>query len=140
MSDEYDRGAPIDRESWETESRANDADRTADDGTDEGDEPETVSARDSDTQLLSRFEHEGIACELGGDDGTLCGFVRLPPGVDRLHLLWELDPPGEFGYGPDADGWIGFETGTDGVEPQEAAVALAGLAKQVAERARSSPE
>lgn len=139
MSDEYDRGAPIDREAWAAETSEDDDTTTGGGETDT--DTATVSAREADADLLSRFDHEGIVCELGETDGTFYGFVRLPPSIDRLRILWDLDPPGRFGYGPDADGWIGFETPRrEGVEPREAAVALAGLAVQVAERARSAPE
>lgn len=132
---EFERGSPVDREAWRAE--AGEADESA------GSESDgRVSAADSDAVLLTRFEHEGVVCELGETETALVGFVRLPPAVDRLHLLWEVDPPGRFGYGPDEDGWIGFDTAPADreVSRREAAMALAGLAAQVAERARSRPD
>ena len=102
---------------------------------------ERVSAVDHDAALVTAFEHDGYDCELGRVGDDFFGFVRVPPDHDRLHLMWELDVPGEFGYGPDADGWVGFDTRPVDRElsPREAAMALAGLAAQVAERSRSVP-
>ena len=101
-----------------------------------------VSAVDHRAALVTAFEHDGYDCELGRLDGVFYGFVRVPGDHDRLHLMWELDVPGEFGYGPDADGWVGFDTRSVDRElsPREAAMALAGLATQVARRSRSVPE
>jgi hypothetical protein len=103
---------------------------------------ERVSAVDHDAALVTAFEHDGYDCELGQAGDDFFGFVRVPPGHDRLHLMWELDVPGEFGYGPDADGWVGFDTRPVDRElsPREAAMALAGLAAQVADRSRSVPK
>ncbi len=102
---------------------------------------ERVSAVDHDAALVTAFEHDGYDCELGRVGDDFFGFVQVPPDHDRLHLMWELDVPGEFGYGPDADGWVGFDTRPVDRElsPREAAMALAGLAAQVAERSRSVP-
>lgn len=102
---------------------------------------ERVSAVDHDAALVTAFEHDGYDCELGRVGDDFFGFVRVPPDHDRLHLMWELDVPGEFGYGPDADGWVGFDTRPVDREltAREAAMALAGLAAQVAERSRSVP-
>jgi hypothetical protein len=107
-----------------------------------GEQVERVSAVDHDAALVTAFEHDGYDCELGRVDDDFFGFVRVPPDHDRLHLMWELDVPGEFGYGPDADGWVGFDTSPVDRElsPREAAMALAGLAAQVAERSRSRPK
>ena len=128
-TEDVDRGAPADRlGEW-----GGDAAGAASD-------PTPVSARDSDADLLSAFEHEGCRCELGVADDTLYGFLRLPERVDQLNLLWELDPPGEFVYGPDAAGWVGFTPPTDDASPREVGVALAGLAAQVADRGRDPPE
>lgn len=90
---------------------------------------------------MSAFEHEGYACELGRIGDVFYGFVSVPPELDRLQLLWELDVPGEFSYGPDADGWVGFDTRSVDreLDPREAAMAVAGLAAQVADRGRSAP-
>jgi len=105
------------------------------------DRVERVSAADHDAALITAFEHDGYDCELGRVGDDFVGFVRVPPDHDRLHLMWELDVPGEFGYGPDADGWVGFDTRPVDRElrPREAAMALAGVAAQVAERSRSRP-
>lgn len=107
-----------------------------------GEQVERVSAVDHDAALVTAFEHDGYDCELGQVGDDFFGFVRVPPDHDRLHLMWELDVPGEFGYGPDADGWVGFDTSPVDRElsPREAAMALAGLAAQVAERSRSRPK
>lgn len=100
---------------------------------------DSVSAAGSEAQLVSRFDHQGCACELGLDDERLYGFVRAPADVDRLNLLWELNPPGAFTYGPDDEGWVGFEA-PEGRGPREVGVALAGLAAQVADRGRVAPD
>lgn len=135
--DDYERGAPVDREAWRAEA----AER-GDDAHDAKQTDDSVSAVESDARLLGRFDHEGVVCELGECDAGFVGFVRLPASVDRLDLLWAVDPPGAFGYGPDGDGWIGFDTENADreVSQREAAMALAGLAAQVADRARASPE
>lgn len=101
-----------------------------------------VSAVDHRAALVTAFEHDGYDCELGRLEDVFYGFVRVPGDHDRLHLMWELDVPGEFGYGPDEDGWVGFDTRSADRElsPREAAMALAGLATQVAQRSRSVPE
>ncbi len=119
-----ERGAPADRRGeWDT-----------DDG------PASVSAAESDAVRVSQFDHQRCACELGVEDDTLYGFVRVPPDVDRLALLWELDPPGSFTYGPDEAGWVGFEAPSENVGPREVGVALAGFAAQIAERSRTAPD
>lgn len=126
------------------ESAALDAARDAGDQPSGHDDGHTahVSAVDHRARLVTAFEHDGYDCELGRLDGVFYGFVRVPGDHDRLHLMWELDVPGEFGYGPDADGWVGFDTRSVDRElsPREAAMALAGLATQVARRSRSVPE
>jgi hypothetical protein len=110
-------------------------------GGDGAEQSDRVSALDHDAPLVTRFEHDGYDCELGHAGGTFYGFIRVPEETDRLHLLWELDVPGEFSYGPDADGWVGFDTGPveRDLDPREAAMALAGLAAQVGDRSRSAP-
>ena len=122
-AESVERGAPADRRGeWDVET------------------DDSVSAVESTAQLLSRFEHQGCPCELGVTDDTLYGFVQLPDGVDELDLLWQLDPPGAFSYGPDEAGWVGFDAPTGTASPREVGVALAGLAVQVAERGRVTPE
>ncbi|MFB6244584.1 MAG: hypothetical protein ABEH80_10830 [Halobaculum sp.] len=126
----------------DTEQRGRDSSRGADtDGDTDDSRSPRVSAVDHDATLVSAFEHDGYDCELGRLDETLYGFVRVPGDRDRLKLLWELDVPGEFSYGPDPDGWVGFDTGPVDreVSPREAAMALAGLAAQVNDRSRSAP-
>jgi hypothetical protein len=100
-----------------------------------------VSALDHDAVLVTEFSHEGYDCELGRVEDTFFGFIRVPPEIDRLHLLWELDVPGEFSYGPDEAGWVGFDTSPveRDLDPREVAMAVAGLAVQIGERSRFSP-
>lgn len=133
-------GGPVvtDRERSDSEENALDAAREA---AEAGDSTTRVSASDHPAALVSGFEHEGYDCELGRVDDTFFGFIRVPAETDRLHLLWELDVPGEFSYGPDEDGWVGFDTSPveRDLSSREAAMALAGLAAQVAERSRSAP-
>jgi hypothetical protein len=64
-----------------------------------------VPARDT-------WQHAGLACAiLASPMGGWNGYVQLPPGTPRTIGRYSLPTPLELTYGPDPDGWVGFDTG-----------------------------
>jgi hypothetical protein len=65
--------------------------------------------------LIRTWTHEGIECAMGRSFMVgVNGYVRVPEGIelpyDEYHLI-DLDVHGGVTYGPDKDGWMGFDTG-----------------------------
>jgi hypothetical protein len=66
--------------------------------------------------LIRTWVHEGIECAMARSPmNGVNGYVRIPKGVelprDEEYGLIDLDVHGGVQYGPDQDGWIGFDTG-----------------------------
>lgn len=59
-------------------------------------------------RVVERFDVDGVACMIAVG-GAVCGYVRL----DASHP-WRRSPPVgapvPLSYGPDVDGWVGFDT------------------------------
>jgi len=67
------------------------------------------------------FEHAGLNCRITDAAGHWCGYVQIPdnlgpvrwtPDYDSKHgeiLDAEVDVHGDITYGPDDDGWVGFD-------------------------------
>lgn len=66
-------------------------------------------------RILATWTYRGLTCRtaIGGWGG--CGYVQLPHGhPDAGHLADSYEVHGGITYGPDADGWLGFDTGHAG--------------------------
>jgi hypothetical protein len=87
--------------------------------TDTPPEPERDGASGSDTE---RFTHAGLSCKIVHQDlGHWCGYVQIPDDLgpvrwtsdyDSKHnevIDAEVDVWGGITYGPDDDGWVGFD-------------------------------
>lgn len=75
----------------------------------------------SDTEA-EHFTHEGLDCKIvSRTGGYWCGYVRRPEGVEPVRWTSEYDANtdevvdadvdvwGGITYGPDEDGWVGFD-------------------------------
>ena len=75
----------------------------------------------SDTEA-EHFTHEGLDCKIvTRTGGYWCGYVRRPEGVEPVRWTSEYDADtdevidaeievwGGITYGPDEDGWVGFD-------------------------------
>ena len=63
---------------------------------------------------VAEWEHDDIACRVVKMPmGHYCGYVQLPEGLreDFGREDTSLRVHGGLTYGPDADGWVGFDTG-----------------------------
>ena len=71
---------------------------------------------------VDRFEHAGLTCKVAKMDlGHWCGYVKRPESVEPVRwtsdydskhdelLASEVDVWGGVTYGPDDDGWVGFD-------------------------------
>lgn len=74
------------------------------------------------TRQIDQFEHAGLDCKIVKTDlGHWCGYVRRPGDIEPVrwtsdydskhdeHLDAEVDVWGSITYGPDDDGWVGFD-------------------------------
>jgi hypothetical protein len=66
--------------------------------------------------LVRTWTHEGIECAMARSPMIgVNGYVRVPPDVkiprDEEYGYITLDAPGGVNWGPDKEGWIGFDTG-----------------------------
>jgi hypothetical protein len=74
------------------------------------------------THDIDRFSHAGLSCKVVQTDiGHWCGYVRIPESLgpvrwtsdyDSKHdkvLEADVDVWGGITYGPDDDGWVGFD-------------------------------
>jgi hypothetical protein len=56
------------------------------------------------------WEHAGLRCAIVASPlGGWNGYVQLPPCHPWRARAW-LDLPGDLTWGPDGDGWVGFDT------------------------------
>jgi hypothetical protein len=62
------------------------------------------------------WEHAGLRCAIIASPlGGWNGYVQLPPGHPWRRCEWLGTPLGiDLSWGPDPDGWIGFDTGHAG--------------------------
>ena len=71
---------------------------------------------------VHRFDHAGLECKIVQTDlGHWCGYVRRPESVEPVRwtsdydskhdevVEAEVDVWGGVTYGPDEDGWVGFD-------------------------------
>jgi len=71
---------------------------------------------------FSEFRHAGLDCKIVRTDmGHWCGYVRIPDNTGPVrctsdydiksgeHLNADVDVWGGVTYGPDSDGWVGFD-------------------------------
>lgn len=83
-----------------------------------------IDACDDDDAGVERFQHAGLDCKLVKQDlGHWCGYVRRPESAEPVRwtsdfdskhgeiLEAEVDVWGGITYGPDDDGWVGFDDG-----------------------------
>jgi hypothetical protein len=60
------------------------------------------------------WTHAGLRCAIVASPmGGWNGYVQLPPAHPWRARAW-LDLPDDLSWGPDSDGWIGFDTGHAG--------------------------
>lgn len=77
---------------------------------------------DQPTSDTERFDHAGLECKiLQTDLGHWCGYVRIPDDLGPVRwtsdynskhdevIEAEVDVWGGITYGPDDDGWVGFD-------------------------------
>lgn len=78
-------------------------------------------------ETVREWRHSGLACKLVKNPiGFYCGYVQVPPETikttrfesryDEMDGVIEADVTAHGGitYGPDADGWVGFDCGHAG--------------------------
>jgi len=71
---------------------------------------------------VERFEQAGLNCKIIRTDlGHWCGYVQIPDGLGPIRWTFdydskhnevldaEVDVWGGITYGPDGDGWVGFD-------------------------------
>lgn len=65
--------------------------------------------------LVRTWVHDGIECAMARSPMVgVNGYVKVPEGVELPHDEYgyiDLDAHGGITFGPDTDGWIGFDTG-----------------------------
>lgn len=65
------------------------------------------------SEIVKEWTHHGIDCKIVKIDlGHYCGYVKAPnpDELDMAHGYPDLDAHGGITYGPDNDGWVGFDT------------------------------
>jgi hypothetical protein len=63
--------------------------------------------------FLKAWKHKGVECAMYYSPfGSVNGYVRDPRLLSSSERGWDLDleAPGGITYGPDPEGWIGFDT------------------------------
>lgn len=68
-------------------------------------------------RAIERWQAHGLDCVIAMGAWAPCGYVRLPADDPRRQTDWEgfdVHVHGGLTYGPDQDGWVGFDAGHAG--------------------------
>lgn len=70
-----------------------------------------VDEAESEGRLIRRWSHGGLECAMAHSPmHGVNGYVRVPAGVDAQELVDAEALDACVTWGPDADGWVGFDT------------------------------